>query len=137
MLRRLLIPLAALAFVAGCGSESPAEPPKAADGADLAACSDGICEVSAKAGGKITLPAQTRVESVTVRSVDADTVALVATGIGTRQGGTCSGKCEASGTGKDFQAKLWAGSGLTYNNLSVTLLGVGDGAAVLRIKPAA
>ncbi|WP_409494113.1 hypothetical protein [Amycolatopsis sp. cmx-11-12] len=135
MIRRLLLSLAALALVAGCGSDSPVETPKPADSADLAACADGICEVSAPAGAKMKLPEKTNVEFVTVQSVDADTVVLIARGIGTRQGGACSGKCEAWGTGKDFKAKLWTGSGLSYNDLSITLLGVGDGAAVLKIKP--
>ncbi|MFC3453726.1 hypothetical protein [Amycolatopsis speibonae] len=135
MRRRLLLPLAALALVAGCGSPSPAGPPKPADGADLSACSDGLCEVSAPVGAKVALPARTNVESVSVQSVDGETVMLIARGIGKRQGGSCSGKCEASGTGKDFKAKLWTGSELTYNDLAIKLLGVGDRAAVLKFTP--
>ncbi len=91
--------------------------------------------MSAPVGAKVALPEQTKVEFVTVLSVDAGTVVLIARGIGSRQGGTCAGRCEASGTGKDFQAKLWAGSGLSYDDLPVELLGVGGGAAVLKIKP--
>ncbi|OOC03040.1 hypothetical protein [Amycolatopsis azurea] len=135
MLRRVLASLAVLALVAGCGPNAP-KPPKPADGADLAACADGLCEVSARVGAKVELPAeQTNVESVTVQAVDAGTVMLIARGIGKRQGGSCSGKCEASGTGKDFKAKLWTGSELTYNDLAIKLLGVGDGAAVLKFTP--
>ncbi|OXM51766.1 hypothetical protein CFP71_24560 [Amycolatopsis thailandensis] len=134
MLRRALASLAVLALVAGCGPDAP-EPPKPADGADLAACADGLCEVSARVGAKVALPERTNVESVTVQAVDAGTVMLIAKGIGRRQGGSCSGKCEASGTGKDFKAKLWTGSELTYNDLAIKLLGVGGGAAVLKFTP--
>ncbi len=95
-----------------------------------------MCEVSAPVGGKMTLPERTRVESVTVQSVEGDTVVLVARGIGPRQGGSCTGKkCEASAKGPDFKAALGPGSGVTYNDLTIDLLGIGDGAAVLRIKP--
>ncbi|WP_340687757.1 hypothetical protein LCL61_17280 [Amycolatopsis coloradensis] len=135
MLRRLLPALAALAVVAGCGSNSP-EPPKPADGGDLDACSDGVCEVGAPPGGRMTFPEETRVESLTVRSVEESTVVLVARGIGSRSGGTCTGKrCEASASGLDFTATLGPDSTVTYNDLSIDLLGVSDGAAILRIKP--
>jgi hypothetical protein len=84
----------------------------------------------------MTFPATTRVESVTVRSVDGDTVVLTGIGIGNRQGGSCSGrKCERSGRGKEFTITLGAVSTVTRNDLSITLLAVRDGAAVLKIKP--
>ncbi len=134
MFRRVLASLAVLALVAGCGPDSP-ELPKPADGGDLAACADGLCEVSAPVGAKVALPERTNVESVIVQAVDTETVMLLARGIGKRQGGSCAGKCEASGTGKDFKAKLWAGSELTYNDLSIRLLGVGDRTAVLKFTP--
>ncbi|MBB5851403.1 hypothetical protein HDA45_001490 [Amycolatopsis umgeniensis] len=135
MLRHVLGSLGTLLLVAGCGPDSP-EPPKPADGGDLTACSDGLCEVSAPVGGKMTLPERTRVRSVTVQSIEGDIVALIARGIGPRQGGSCTGKrCEASAKGSDFKAMLGPGSGVTYNDLAIDLLGIGDGAAILRIKP--
>ncbi len=161
MFRRVLVPLAALVLAAGCSSgegktadpQAPAPPasssapstsaaspseeaPKAADGTDLAACSDGTCEVSAPAGAKMTFPAKTRVEYFTVQSIDADTVVLAGRGIGSRQGGSCTGKkCESSGSGKDYKVTLGPSSTATFNDLSITLRAITGGAAVLKIEP--
>ncbi len=153
MLRRLLVPLAALALAVGCnsgdgktvppGADAPAasptssQAPQPADGTDLAACADAACEVSAVAGSKLTFPASTRIESITVQSVEGETVVLTGRTIGNRNGGGCTGRrCEASSTGNEFKVTLEPVSATSQNALYVTLQAVSNGAAILKIEPA-
>lgn len=142
-MRRLLglVPVV-LVVVSGCSSNGAAAPPSsatsavgttattapltasplpaAADGTNLAACSDGTCEVLVVPGDKIQFTGDVvGFELLTVDGIDA-------AGVSTR------------GTGPGINLTLGEqvpGTPYTMNRLVMSVIGFGPGQAVLRMAP--
>ncbi|WP_139632511.1 hypothetical protein [Nonomuraea phyllanthi] len=109
----------------------------ASDGDNLKACADGRCEVRAGAGAKLPVPRKMGVASIRVRSVEPDTVTIVGRYIGNSSSGTCDGSmCESSSSNGEFKVSMGPDSTATQNGLSITVVTVEDGHAVLRLAPA-
>jgi hypothetical protein len=120
----------------GSSSSGSSALPAPADGADLAACADGRCEVRVGASARIPVPRRLRVDSVRVRSVGSGTVTIVGRYLGDRQGGFCTGtSCSSSGSGGGFTLVLGPDSTGSQNDLSITAVAVNGGFAVLRLAP--
>jgi hypothetical protein len=110
--------------------------PVAADGTDLTACADGRCEVRVGGPASIPVPHGLGVSSVRVRSIGSDDVTVVGRFTGNRQSGFCTGRsCSSSGSGDGFTLTLGADSTGSENGLSITVVTVGGGSAVLRLAP--
>jgi hypothetical protein len=96
--------------------------PAAADGTNLAACSDGRCEVLIAPGDKITFTGDVvGFEQLTIDNIDA-------TGVYTR------------GTGPGINLTLGEetpGTPYTMNRLVMSVIGFNQGQAVLRMAPVA
>lgn len=107
---------------------------EAADGADLAACADGECEVRVTAPAELPVPSSTAVEGFLVESIGADEVAFAGRNTGNRSGSGCTGKCRMSSTNNTFKIVLGLGSTARQNGLAVTLVAIGDGHAVVRLR---
>jgi hypothetical protein len=133
------IALAALAaLAAGCDSSTKGHgtaptPVTAADGANVAACADGQCEIAVPAGTAIPLPRSMAVENLQVTTVTPDRVTVTGHDIGTSGGGTCSGQCNSSGSNGAFTITLGEDSVATENGLSLGVERISDGTAVLKI----
>jgi hypothetical protein len=151
----------ALLAAAGCaaplaGSASPATtrpavtttttPPKptlpaAADGTDLSACADDVCEVQVTAPGPIHLP-EGAGATLSIVSIGDNTVTLsfVPTGDGSFTVGcdaTDPTACDGTQlTGGNAVVTGHATAKATANNVSVLVVAVVGGSAVLRISPA-
>jgi hypothetical protein len=151
--RGLIVAVAGgMLVLAGCGPGDNASPrtpsrsgssssgssglPTPADGVNLAACTDGRCEVRVSASAKIPVPRNLRVDSVRVQSVGSGTVTIVGRYVGDRQGGFCTGtNCSSSGSGGGFTLTLGPNSTGSQNDLSITAVAINDGFAVLRLAP--
>jgi hypothetical protein len=107
----------------------------AADGADVAACSDAACEVSVGAGTAFSLPKSVRVEALKVTAVTAGRVTLTGHGIGNSASGGCVGDCSAGNANGVFTFTLGDDSGATMNRLSVTVKDIANGSAILELRP--
>ncbi|MEC3980761.1 hypothetical protein [Amycolatopsis sp. H20-H5] len=119
---------------------STAEPsktsaPQAADGTDLSACSDGTCQVRVTVSAKITLPASTRVESLTVTAIADGHVTLTGHDIGNRHGGASIGECSLSSNNNDLTMVVGVSGSCRPNNLRVDVVSVDGDSAVLSIAP--
>ena len=109
--------LAAVALVlalAGCGEESL---PAAADGSDLAACSDGICEVLVESGDVLDLPDLGRVEI----AIEGDMLEVA------------SRSDDGQGNTSELSAGGAAGKQLVLNDQQFTVVAVLGGQGVLRV----
>jgi hypothetical protein len=120
----------------GSSSSGSSGLPTPADGADLAACTDGRCEVQVSASAKIPVPRKLRVDSVRVQSVGSGTVTIVGRYVGDEQGGFCTGSdCSSSGSGDGFKLTLGPHSTGSQNDLSITAVAINGKFAVLRLAP--
>lgn len=97
-----------------CGSE---ELPAAADGTDLAACSDGDCEVLVESGDTIDVPELGNVEIAIVDD----------------QLEVASRSDDGQGTTSSLSASGVAGHDLVLNQQTFTVVAVLDGKGVLRV----
>jgi len=118
--------------------------PKAADGTDLSACADNNCEVQVSAPGPIHLP-EGAGATLTVASIDDDTVSLAFSP--NDAAAAFSASCGAddptadvcvntSIVGNSATVTGRGGAKATVNNVTVLVVGVVGGSAVLRISPA-
>lgn len=110
--------------------------PDASDGANLSACADGHCEVRVGAGASIPVPSDFMVSSVSVESLDADTVTITGSDIGSSSSGGCYGGCDGSSDNGAFRYVLQEGGTGVENGLRITLEGVDGTHAVVRVAPA-
>ncbi len=121
MIRTVAAITAAVALLAACSGKDEAPPPTAADGDNLSACSDAICEVNVKVGTRIPIP--TGFDGFTaldVSSIDADGVAFGA------KSACCSVNAKKQQPGETAQ----------LNNLTVTTVARTGTTAILRLHPA-
>jgi len=107
----------------------------AADGSDVAACSDAKCEVSVGAGTAFSLPKSVGVEALKVTVVTIDRVTLNGHDIGSSSGGGCTGECSAGDANGVFTITLGDDSRATQNGLSITVKDISNGAAILELAP--
>jgi hypothetical protein len=134
-----------VAVLAGCGDRppepsveegtvSPTEGPSAADGTDYTACEDGECEVAVAEPVEITVGAMTlSITAVTEDGIEFDLVQESGS-----SGGSLGGVCEATMTERSMSSACYLGGELSApdpgaGELVVQLLGMNDGAAVLRM----
>lgn len=123
MIRTLAAATAVAALLAACSANSSPPPasPTAADGDNLAACSDGTCEVYVRTGTRI--PIETGFSGFTaliVGKVDAGGVAF-------------GGKSECCSVNATDQQP---GTTTRLNSLDITTVSISAPTAVLRLKPA-
>lgn len=119
--------------------------PTAADGTNLAACATGDCEIQVSGPVSIPVPAADGATTVAVTSIQPDTVTM---SIASTGGGDVSQDCTGdpacvptgSGTfgspGEDSfvsQATGHAGANLIVNKLTVSVVAVSQGSAILRL----
>jgi hypothetical protein len=114
---------------------TPAGLPEAADGTDLHACADGRCEVRVAPAAQIPVPSSLWVGSLRVQSISSDEVTIVGRDVGNHHGGGCSGNCSGGGSNDGFKLTLGPGGSGSENKLSIALVAIGGGAAVLRLAP--
>jgi hypothetical protein len=117
-------------------------PPTAADGADLAACVDGTCEVIVAPDAVVDTGQNFGVYPIRVGPIGADDVLLVVAMI---NGGTfgCDGddRCGVSVTGQTAtepaiaQVTVHAGAQVTAVGLTIDVVAVSDGHAIIRLTP--
>ncbi|MFD7658355.1 hypothetical protein ACFV4N_30645 [Actinosynnema sp. NPDC059797] len=115
------------------GTTATTTPVEAADGSDLAACADGVCEVLVTAPAELPTPADSGVEALRVESVGADEAVLTGRHTGNRSSGSCSGRCDASSRGGVFTVTLGTGSTTWQNDQGITLVAVDGDRAVVRL----
>ena len=115
---------------------STAPPPTAADGTNVAACADGRCEVTVKAGTAIPVPKSMNVEKVTVSAVSRSRVTITGHDLGNSSGGGCTGQCDSSSSNGNFKITLGADSQATENGLGLTVEQIAGDTAVIRVAPA-
>ncbi|HEX3784654.1 MAG TPA: hypothetical protein VHX38_33755 [Pseudonocardiaceae bacterium] len=119
-------------------------PATAADGTNLGACTAGNCEVQVSDGTSIPLSASLGVGPVTVTGIQPDTVSITMAVSAGQVTSDCTGdpSCVA-----DLQSSLDGGAGSTtvqatghvgamciVNQLTVTVVAVGPGPAILRLS---
>jgi len=105
---------ALLLAVAGCGGDSL---PAAADGTDLATCSDGTCEVLVESGDVLDLPELGRVEI----AIEEDMLEVA------------SRSDDGQGNTSELSAAGAAGRQLVLNEQRFTVVAVLGGQGVLRV----
>jgi hypothetical protein len=115
---------------------SPPSPPSAADGSDIDACSDARCEVSVGAGTAVPVPESTGVRDLKVTAVTADRVTLTGKDTGNYSSSACEGQCDSDDTNGAFTIMLGTNGRDLQNGLSITVEGIGDGKAVLKLDVA-
>lgn len=117
---------------------APSSPslPTAADGTDVAACSDARCEVSVGPGTAIPLPASTDVKNVKVTTVTGDRVTLTGEDTGNSSSGSCTGQCDSNDSNGFFTVTLGPDSEDTQNGVSIVVERFGGGRVVLRFDVA-
>lgn len=103
-----------LFVLAGCGEDSL---PAAADGTDLAACSDGTCEVLVEPGDVLDIPDLGRVEV----AIDGDMLEVA------------SRSDDGQGNSSELSAAGDTGKQLVLNGQKFTVVGVLGGQGVLRV----
>ena len=115
---------------------TPAPPPHAADGANVAACTDGRCEVIVKAGTAIPVPKSMDVEKVAVSAVSRSRVTFTGHDLGGSSGGGCTGRCDSSSSNGSFKIALGPDSQATENGLALTVEQIAGDSAVIQVAPA-
>jgi hypothetical protein len=115
--------------------------PAPADGTNRRACADGSCEIRVTKPVSVPLPARFGLGSLEVTAVDDRTVTMVATL--TQSEFSSDGGCGATFTGPSADSPGFAtmtchsGEKVALNKMGLTVVGVLDHAAVLRIRPTA
>ncbi|GAA4042761.1 hypothetical protein [Streptomyces shaanxiensis] len=118
----------------------PSTAPTAADGTRYSACTDGTCEIRVTDAARIPVPDRFGLGPVTVTAVSGGTVTMFAPL--TQSEFSSDGGCEASFTGPAADSSAVAqltcdrGAEAVVNRMGLQVVHVGDGAAVLRIRPA-
>ncbi|WP_128431631.1 hypothetical protein [Streptomyces cyaneus] len=121
-------------------SAPPSTAPTAADGTRYSACTDGTCEIRVTDAARIPVPDRFGLGPVTVTAVSGGTVTMFAPL--TQSEFASDGGCEASFTGPAADSSAVAqltcdrGAKAVVNQMGLQVVHVGDGAAVLRIRPA-
>ncbi|MFD9947389.1 hypothetical protein ACFWYW_21890 [Nonomuraea sp. NPDC059023] len=163
---RAMLSAAVLAVVAACSPaaperaapSAPATSPSAAtptssptatptpspsgpkDGTKTRACADGTCEVRVNGSARVPLPKRFGLSSLKVTGIEDEMVSFVAPMIGSKF--SSDGGCSATVTGPTGNsAAFWgltcgAGDTTVVNKMSLEVVGVTGGAAVIRIRPA-
>ncbi|MCL8013964.1 hypothetical protein [Streptomyces sp. AS02] len=122
-------------------SAPPSTPPTAADGTRYSACADGTCEVRVTKEAGVPVPERFGLGPVMVSAISGGTVTLIAPL--TRSEFSSDGGCEVSFTGPGAGSSAFAqmtcdsGAKAVVNRMGLQVVHVGDGAAILRISPAA
>jgi hypothetical protein len=76
------------------------------------------------------------VAGVQVTGISSTTVRIIGRDLGGESGGYCSGNCSSSGSDGGFQLEIGPSSLGTENGLSVTVVAIARGEAVLQISKA-
>ncbi|HVQ90008.1 MAG TPA: hypothetical protein VMU51_03140 [Mycobacteriales bacterium] len=84
----------------------------------------------------IPVPASTRVRDLNVAAVSGDRVTLTGRDIGNSSSGLCTGQCDSSSSNGAFTIRLGSDSRAVQNGVSITVVSITDGAAVLKLEPA-
>jgi hypothetical protein len=113
---------------------SAAPSASAADGSDVAACSDAKCEVSVGEGTAFSLPKSAGVEALKVTAVTADRVTLTGHDIGHGGSGSCVGECSVNDSNGVFTITLGDDSRATQNGLSIAVKDISGGLAILELN---
>jgi hypothetical protein len=122
--------------VSGTTSPRLTPPPTAADGTNISACSDAVCEVSVGPGTAIPLPASTGVKNVKVTTVTRDRVTLTGEDAGNSSSGSCTGQCDSNDSNGVFTVTLGPDSEDEENGVAVAVEGFSDGRVVLKFDVA-
>lgn len=99
-------------------SESPSPKPSAADGTDLKACVDGDCEVLVSEPEDLRLDGRSGVSELSITEIESETVSFDA----------------ASASGGSLQATVSVGGTAMLNGLSITVVDITGGTALLRFS---
>jgi hypothetical protein len=147
----MLVGLVVAALLAGCADEqspkvgvesnSPISSPllpKAADGTDLAACTDAVCEVEVKSGDELKIDAKFRVDTVIVKAIGEDAIALALKG---SAGGpnvegrnvSSSVRCVNGNCSYTGELAVTTENPERINDVRVSLLNVNDDRAILKL----
>ena len=114
--------------------------PKAADGTDLAACTDAVCEVEVKSGDELKIDAKFRVDTVIVKAIGEDAIALALKGSAggpNVEGRNVSSSVRCVNDNCSYTGELTvttAGPG-RINDIAVSLIDTGSGRGVLKLAP--
>ncbi|WP_189935974.1 hypothetical protein [Streptomyces sulfonofaciens] len=114
--------------------------PVAADGRNAGSCADGTCEVRVTASVEVPLPARFGLGPVRVTAIDARTVTLSARL--TQSQFSSDGGCSSAITGPAANAPAHVdltchvGEKAVVNKMHLTVVGIAEHAAVLRIRAA-
>ncbi|MCX4902879.1 hypothetical protein [Streptomyces sp. NBC_00878] len=121
---------------------SPTPPPAPpADGDNSRACADGTCEIRVTVSATVPLPARFGLGPLAVTGINAKTVTMAAPLL--QPEFSSDGGCESSFTGPAANSSAYAswtchpGDKAVINKMSLQTVGVADGAAIIRIRPAA
>lgn len=120
----------------GTASPIPTAAPTAADGTNVAACSDAKCDVSVGPGTAIPLPASTGVRNLKVTTVTSDRVTFTGEDTGNSSSGTCTGQCDSTDSNGVFTVTLGPDSEDTENGMSIAVEGFDNGRVVLKLDTA-
>lgn len=118
---------------------SPPTPTTAADGRNLAACSDGVCEVRLTGKATIRFTARLGISSVDIVSVRGNAVSLAVALAGSRFNMECTGddRCETTVIGGPTPFAYVTGhpgARLRANRLIVEVLAAERGSAIIRMS---
>jgi hypothetical protein len=106
---------------------------------DLAACETGRCEVRVSAPAIISFKPGLQLTDLRVVSIKNGVVTIATTSTYSGGSGVASGNaitCSFSGTNETMDNEVGVGCVITNNLLSMTVLSIDGGSAVLRLTPA-
>jgi hypothetical protein len=118
-------------------------PVTAADGTNLGACANGNCEVQVAEGASIPLSPSLGLGPVSVTAIQSDTVSIGIPATGSQVSVNCTGdpSCVANlqqslgaGASASTQATGHVGAMFIVNQLTVTVVAVSPGSAILRLS---
>jgi hypothetical protein len=120
-------------------SSTPPAPTAAADGGNVAACRDAVCEVRLTGRAVIPVGPASGIAELIVESIDDDTVTAAITLSGNEFAIDCQGdsRCETSIVGTTPPAaytRAHPGARLAVNGVVVAVTAAADGVAVLRLS---
>jgi hypothetical protein len=151
-MRYRVVACSAALIVCGCAAEPVAPPPAppappasapvglpvAADGQNVGACADGECEVLVIGPVTLPLPPGSAVTNLRVESIDGERVRLAGSFPGgrvTSSGCSVEVRSGTGGTGASFGGRCGREGRLMLDTLTVAVLAVEGGAAVVKIAP--